>query len=86
MVAGSRDPERSIHIDADHMTARREPQLALAGKQHVPGLMLLAADQGVLAVGSELTVCSGRRAVRRRGRPGSIRALHPAGSASGQRP
>jgi hypothetical protein len=39
-----------MHIDPDHMTARRQPQLALAGEQHVPGLMLLLADQGVLAV------------------------------------
>ena len=59
MVAGSRDPERSIHIDADHMTARREPQLALAGEQRTAGLMLLTADQGMLAVGAELPVGSG---------------------------
>jgi hypothetical protein len=30
-----------------------EPQLALAGEQHVPGLMLLPAYQGVLAIGAE---------------------------------
>jgi hypothetical protein len=34
------------------MPARREPQLALAGKQYLPGLMLLLADQGVLAIGA----------------------------------
>jgi hypothetical protein len=41
------------------MPARREPQLALAGEQHVPGFMLLAADQGVLAVGAALSIGSG---------------------------
>ena len=40
------------------MPARREPELALAGEQHVPRLMLLLADQGVLAVGAELSVGS----------------------------
>jgi hypothetical protein len=48
-----------MHVDADHVAARREPQLALAGKQHVPGLMLLLADQGVLAVGAEPPLGSG---------------------------
>jgi hypothetical protein len=42
------------------MAARREPQLALAGEQHVPRLMLLLADQGVLAIGAALSVGSGR--------------------------
>ena len=41
------------------MAARREPQLALAGEQHVPGLVLLLADQGMLAVGAEPPVGSG---------------------------
>ena len=41
------------------MAARREPELALAGEQHVPRLMLLLADQGVLAVGAALSVGSG---------------------------
>jgi hypothetical protein len=36
-----------------------QPQLTLAGEQHVPGLMLLAADQRVLAVGTESSVGSG---------------------------
>jgi hypothetical protein len=40
------------------MAARREPQLALAGKEHIPGFMLLSADQGVLAVGAEPPVDS----------------------------
>jgi hypothetical protein len=40
------------------MTARREPQLALAGKKHVPGLMLLSTDQGMLPVGAEPPVGS----------------------------
>ena len=35
-----------------------EPQLALAGEQHVPRLVLLPADQGVLAVGAEPSVGS----------------------------
>ena len=38
------------------MPAGGEPQLALAGEQHLPGLVLLSADQGVLAVGAELSV------------------------------
>jgi hypothetical protein len=58
MAPPSRKPERSAHIDADHVAARREPQLALAGEQHVPGLVLLPADQGVLAVGTEPPVGS----------------------------
>jgi hypothetical protein len=38
------------------VAARRQPQLALAGEQHVPGFMLLPAGQGVLAVGAEAPV------------------------------
>jgi hypothetical protein len=59
IAAGGAELERSVHIDADHVAARREAQLALAGEQHDPGLMLLKADQGVLAVGAELPVGSG---------------------------
>ena len=44
--------ERGLQVDPDHVTARGEPQLALAGKQHLPGFMLLSADQGVRAVGA----------------------------------
>ena len=51
--------ERSIHIDADHVSTLREAQLALAGEQDVPGLVLLQADQGVLAVGAEPAVGAG---------------------------
>jgi hypothetical protein len=40
------------------MAARRQPQLPLAGDQHVPGFMFLAADQGVLAIGAEPSVSS----------------------------
>jgi hypothetical protein len=40
------------------LPARSEPELALAGEQHVPGFMLLPADQGVLAVGAEPPVGS----------------------------
>ena len=43
---------------ADHVAARCEPQLALAGEEHVPRLVLLPADQGVLAVGAEPSVGS----------------------------
>jgi hypothetical protein len=42
------------------VTARREPQLALAGEEHLPDLVLLSAD--VLAVGAEPSVGSGRAA------------------------
>jgi hypothetical protein len=58
-AAGGCDPERRVHVDADHMSARRKPQLALAGKEHLPSLMLLLADQGVLAVGAAMSVGSG---------------------------
>jgi hypothetical protein len=42
----------------DHVAARRELHLALAGEQHVPGFVLMAADQGVLAVEAERSVGS----------------------------
>ena len=51
--------QSAVHVDADHVPARCEPHLALAGEQDVPGLVLLAADQGVLAVGAEPPVGSG---------------------------
>ena len=35
------DLKRGAHIDADQMSARPEPQLALAGEQHVPCLVPL---------------------------------------------
>ena len=57
-ATGGADPQRCVHVDANHVPARREPQLALAGEQHVPGLVLLSADQGVLAVRAELPVSS----------------------------
>jgi hypothetical protein len=38
------------------VATRREPQLALAGEQHIRGFMLLSADQAVLAVGAEAPV------------------------------
>jgi hypothetical protein len=53
------EAERRVNIDADDMPAWGEPQLALAGEEHIPSLMLLAADQGVLAVGAEPSVGSG---------------------------
>ncbi len=48
-----------MHVDADHVAARRKPQLPMAGEQHVPGLVLLPTDQGVLALGV-LPIGSGR--------------------------
>jgi hypothetical protein len=47
-----------MHVDPDHMTAGCEPQLALAGEQHLPGFMLLPADQGMLPIGTEPSVGS----------------------------
>ena len=47
-----------MHVDPDYVSTRGEPHLPLAGEQHVPGLMLLPADQGVLAVGAEPPVGS----------------------------
>ena len=58
-AAGNREPESCVHFDPDHVTARREPDLPPAGEQHLPGFMLLAADQGVLAVGAALSIGSG---------------------------
>jgi hypothetical protein len=58
-AAGSADLQRCVHVDAGHVAARCEPQLALAGEQHMPGFMLLSADQGVLSIGAELPVGSG---------------------------
>jgi hypothetical protein len=58
-AAGGTKPERHIHVDPDHMPARRQPQLSLTGELDVPGLMLLVADQGVFAVRAEASVGSG---------------------------
>jgi hypothetical protein len=44
-AAGGTKLKRGAHVDSDHMPTRREPQLALAGEQHVPGFMLVPADQ-----------------------------------------
>jgi hypothetical protein len=59
MAADGANPERSMQVDANHVTARRQAHLSLAVEQHVPRLVLLTADQGVLAVGTELSVGSG---------------------------
>jgi hypothetical protein len=59
MAAGSGELERTVHIYADHVPSRRKPQLSLARQQDLPGLVLLPADQGVLAVGAEPSVGSG---------------------------
>ena len=61
-------------VDPGHMTAWREPQLSLAGHQHAPGLVLLTADQDVLAVGTEAPVGSTLA-------PGAGQAVVVAGSA-----
>jgi hypothetical protein len=58
-AAGGADLQPCVHVDADHLAAWREPQLALAGEQHVPRFVLLSADQGVLAVGAEQAFRSG---------------------------
>jgi hypothetical protein len=58
MATGGADFQHCIHVDADHLPARREPQLPLAGEQHVPRLVLLLADQGVLPVGAAVSVGS----------------------------
>lgn len=58
MAARKGELERGMHINPGHVPARCEAQLALAGKQHLPGFMLLAADLGVLAVGAEAPVGS----------------------------
>jgi len=34
-ATGGGEAERGVHVDADHVAARRQPQLALAGEQHV---------------------------------------------------
>jgi Bacterial extracellular solute-binding proteins, family 5 Middle len=48
-----------VHNDADHVTARCEPQLSLARQQNIPRLVFLPTDQGVLAEGAEPSVRSG---------------------------
>jgi hypothetical protein len=53
-----RQRECRIDVDTNHVSTRREPNLTLTGEQHFPGLVLLAADQGVLAVGAEPPVGS----------------------------
>jgi hypothetical protein len=48
-----------MHVDPNYVTARGEAQLPLACEQHVPGLMLLLADQSMVTVGAALSVGSG---------------------------
>jgi len=52
-AAGGAHLQRCVHVDAGHVAARCKPQLSLAGNQHLPNLVLLPADQGVLAIGAE---------------------------------
>jgi hypothetical protein len=51
--------QRSVHVDADHMPTRPQPQLPLARGKDAPGLVLLLADQRVLPVRAEPSVGSG---------------------------
>jgi hypothetical protein len=44
MTAASGELEGSVHINPDHLPVGRQPHLSLAGEQHVPDLVLLAAD------------------------------------------
>ncbi len=62
-AAGGCEPERRVQVDPDHMAARGEPRLALAGEEHVPRLVLWAGDQGVLAVGAGPAVVAAGAAV-----------------------
>jgi hypothetical protein len=65
--------ERSRHVDPNHVPAWRQPQLTLAGEKHFPSFVLLPADQGVLAIGTEPPV--GPRLA-----PGTGKAVVSAGS------
>jgi hypothetical protein len=40
----SADLQGSVYFDANDVSARRQPQLALASEQHGPSLVLLPAD------------------------------------------
>jgi hypothetical protein len=75
IAAGGCELERGIHLDADHVPTRREAQLAPAGEQHVSGLVLLQAHQGVLAVSAELLVGSWLAAGAGPGLPGTAVAV-----------
>jgi hypothetical protein len=44
-AAGGAKAECGVQIDANYVATQREPQLTLAGKKHLPGFMLLAADK-----------------------------------------
>jgi hypothetical protein len=61
-----RRAECGIHVDPDHMPARREPQLPLAGEQNIPGLMSLRGDQRVLMVGQSRPSAPGSPRARER--------------------
>ena len=52
------DPQRCVHVLADGMAARRQPDLPLARKEHVPGFVLLMLIR-LLAVGAALSIGSG---------------------------
>ena len=58
-TARGTDLERSVHIDTDDVPSWSQPELSLARQQDAPGLVLLPADQGVLAVGAEPAIGAG---------------------------
>ena len=50
--------QRRIHVDADQVAARREPHLALASEQHVPGLAAIQRVTGLPPCASFLETIS----------------------------
>jgi predicted permease len=54
-AAGGAKLERSVHVNADHVTARRQPQLPLAGEEHL-GLGILIDQLGTYMVLSTLGI------------------------------
>jgi hypothetical protein len=74
MAASRGELERSMHVDANDVPGRRQPELTLAGEQHIPGLVFLPTDQAVLSVGAEPSVGTGLA-------PGAGQTIVSAGSA-----
>jgi hypothetical protein len=70
-----------VHVDADHVAARRQPDLPLACGQDILRLVLLPAEQGVLAVGAEPSVSPWFAS--RAGRPSSRQARQYSGPPPG---
>jgi hypothetical protein len=57
-AANRSELERGMYVDLNYAPARREPQVALAGEQDLPCLVLLMANQGMLSIGAEPAVGS----------------------------